>query len=71
VGERRNAYTILVDDPKWKRPVGIPKHSSEDNIKVDCKEGPYSIFLAIDRNQYCDLGNEPSDLMKDGDFLTS
>jgi hypothetical protein len=26
-----NAYKIMVENRKWKRPLGIPKHRWEDN----------------------------------------
>jgi hypothetical protein len=38
VGEGRHVYRVLVWNPKWKRPLGRPKHKWEDDIKMDCKE---------------------------------
>jgi hypothetical protein len=37
-GQRRNAYMILVGKPEGKRPLGIPRHRREDNIKMDLRE---------------------------------
>ena len=37
-GERRGAYRILVGKPEGKRPLGIPRHRWEDDMKVDLKE---------------------------------
>jgi hypothetical protein len=38
MGEMRNAYSIFVGKPEGKRPLGIPKHRWEDNIRTDLKE---------------------------------
>jgi hypothetical protein len=38
VGEKRNAYRILMGKPEGKRPLGRPRRSSEDNIKMDLRE---------------------------------
>jgi hypothetical protein len=37
MGEKRNAYTILVGKPEGKRPLGIPRHRWVDNIKMDLR----------------------------------
>ena len=34
----RNAYRILVGKPGETRPLGRPRHTWEDNIKVDLRE---------------------------------
>jgi hypothetical protein len=34
MGEKRNAYTILVGKPDGKRPLGRPKRRWVDNIKM-------------------------------------
>jgi hypothetical protein len=38
MGEGRGIYRVLVGSPKGKRPLGRPRHSSEDNIKMDLRE---------------------------------
>jgi hypothetical protein len=38
MGEMRNAYKILVGKPEGKRPLRRPRHTWEDNIKINLKE---------------------------------
>jgi hypothetical protein len=38
MGEKRNAYKILVGKPEGKRPIGRPRSRWEDNIKMDLRE---------------------------------
>jgi hypothetical protein len=33
--EERGVYRILVGKPEGKRPLGIPRHRWEDNIRMD------------------------------------
>jgi hypothetical protein len=37
MGEKRNAYGILVGKPEGKRPLGRPRRSLVDNIKMDLR----------------------------------
>jgi hypothetical protein len=56
MGEKRNAYRILVGDPEGKRPLGRPRRRWVDNIKIDLSEigwdGGDWIDLAQDRDQW-------------------
>jgi hypothetical protein len=38
IGEKRNAYRILVVKPEGKRPLERPRHRWVDNIKMDLRE---------------------------------
>jgi hypothetical protein len=38
MGEKRNAYRILVGNPEGKRPLGRPRHRWVDNIKMDLRD---------------------------------
>jgi hypothetical protein len=37
IGEKRNAYRILVGKPEGKRPLRTPTRRWEDNIKMDLR----------------------------------
>jgi hypothetical protein len=61
IGEKRNAYRILVGKPEGKRPLGRPRCKWVDNIKMDPREigwdGMDWIDLAQDRDQWMVLVN--------------
>jgi hypothetical protein len=38
MGEKRNAYRILVGNPEGTRPLGRPRRRWVDNIKIDLRE---------------------------------
>jgi hypothetical protein len=61
VGEKRNAYRVLVGKLEGKRPLGKPKRIWEDNIKMDLREIGWdsmnSIHLAQDGDQWRVLVN--------------
>jgi hypothetical protein len=56
MGEKRNAYGILVGKSEGKRPLGRPRRRWQDNIKMDLKEigwgGMDCLDLAQDRDQW-------------------
>jgi hypothetical protein len=61
MGEKRNAYRLLVGKPEGKRPLGRPRHRWVDNIRMDLEEGGWGdmdwIGLAQDRNRWRALVN--------------
>jgi hypothetical protein len=56
MGEGRGVYRVLVGRPKWKGPLGRPRHKREDNIRMDFREigidGVNWIQSAQDRVQW-------------------
>ena len=38
LGERRSVYSVLVEKPEAKRPLGRSRRSWEDNIKMDLQQ---------------------------------
>jgi hypothetical protein len=57
MGEERKVYKILVGNPEGKRPLGRPRRSWEDGIRMDLREigsgqGPVA--------GCCECGDEPS-----------
>jgi hypothetical protein len=38
MGEKRNAYRILMGRPEGKRPIGRPRCRWVDNIRIDIRE---------------------------------
>jgi hypothetical protein len=55
MGEKRNAYRILVGKPEGKRSVGRPRRRRVDNVKMDLRERGWDgidwIDLAQDRDR--------------------
>jgi hypothetical protein len=56
MGEKRNAYRLLVGKPEGKRPLGRPRRRWVDNIRIDLGEMEWGdvdwIDLAKDRNRW-------------------
>jgi hypothetical protein len=51
MGEKRNAYRILVGKPEEKRQLGRPRRRWVDNIKMDLREIEWDILDWIDTAQ--------------------
>jgi hypothetical protein len=55
MGEKRNAYRLLLGKPEGKRPLGRPRRRCVDNIRMDLGEVGWGdvgwIGLAQDRNR--------------------
>jgi hypothetical protein len=61
MGEKRNAYRLLVGKPEGKRPLGRPRCRWVDNIRMDLGEVGWGdvdwVGLAQDRNRWRALVN--------------
>jgi hypothetical protein len=61
MGEKRNAYRLLVGKPEGKRPLGRPRRRWVDNIRMDLGEVGWDdvdwIGLAQDRKRWRALVN--------------
>jgi hypothetical protein len=56
MGNKRNAYRLLMGKPEGKRPLGRPRRRLVDNIRMDLGEVGWGnvdwIDLAQDRNRW-------------------
>jgi hypothetical protein len=66
MGEKRNAYRLLVGKPEGRRPLGRPRHRWLDNIRMDLVEVGWGdvewIGLSQDRDRWRALVNLVSTL---------
>jgi hypothetical protein len=66
MGEKRNAYRLLVRKPEGKRPLGKPRRRWVDNIKMDLLEVGWDVVdwiaLAQDRDKWRPLVNAVMEL---------
>jgi hypothetical protein len=67
MGEKRNAYILLVGKPEGKRPLESPRRRWVDNIRMDLGEVGWGdvdwICLAKDRNRWRALVNSILNLL--------
>ena len=47
MGERRDAYRVLVGNPEGKRPLGKPKRRWEDNIKIIFRKWDVKVWTGL------------------------
>jgi hypothetical protein len=47
MGEKRNAYRLLVRKPEGKRPLGRPRHRWVDNITMDLGEVGWGVWAGL------------------------
>jgi hypothetical protein len=47
MGEKRNAYRLLVGKPEGKRPLGRPRRRGLDNIKMDLLEIGWVVWTGL------------------------
>jgi hypothetical protein len=61
MGDKRNAYRLLVGKPEGKRPLGRARRSWVDNIRMDLVEVGWGVVdwigLAQDRDRWRALVN--------------
>jgi hypothetical protein len=61
MGDKRNAYRILVGKPEERRSLGRPRRRWVDNIKMDLRkigwDGVDWVYLAQDRDHWRALVN--------------
>jgi hypothetical protein len=73
IWKMRDAFNILVGKTDEKRPLGRPRCRWEGNDKIDHKEIGCGLDLSGSEQETvvssCELGNESSGFMKDGEFL--
>ena len=72
--ERRDAYAVLVRKPEGKSPLARPKRRRDYSIEVYLKNICWEVVHWSDFGweqvkSFCELGNEPWDCIKCGEFI--
>jgi hypothetical protein len=66
MGEKKITYRLLIGKPERKRPLGRPRHTWVDNIRMDLGEVRWGdvdwICLAQDKNRWRALVNSVMNL---------
>jgi hypothetical protein len=73
MGEKRNAFRILVGKPEGKRSLGRPRCWWLDNVKMDLRERGWAGFIWLrigPAEGYCEYLNEPPGSVNIGKFLS-
>jgi hypothetical protein len=47
MGEKRNAYRVLVGKPEENRPLGRPRRKWVDNIKKNLREIAWMVWIGL------------------------
>jgi hypothetical protein len=47
MGEKRNAYRLLVRKPEGRRPLGRPRHRCFDNVRMDFVEVGWGVWAGL------------------------
>jgi hypothetical protein len=74
MGERRGAYSVLVEKPEGRKPLERPRRRWQDNIKMDHRKVGWGNRLDQSGSGYrqvvgsCECGDEPSASTKCGEF---
>jgi hypothetical protein len=48
MGEDRNVYKVLVEQPEGKRPLGRPRRKWEDGFRMDLREIGLGVWIGFD-----------------------
>jgi hypothetical protein len=69
MGEVRNAYILLVRGPEGRRPLGRPRSSWEDNIRMDLREIGWKVEGWIHLTEGRDHGWAPENMVRNLQLL--
>jgi hypothetical protein len=72
VGQKRNAYKILLRKTEGKTPLGRPRRVWADNIKMDLRDIGWRVWTGLGYRpvaRSCEYDIEPSGYIKFWEFL--